>query len=130
MNVFSRAIIRIFSFGERLIVSFNSAIASLDGTINLSPHENVLTIALINIHHLYIQIYYTITYTIMLYHYFCDENIVNIFLFLDHCSSIKCTRNIFHDCPYSRMYQDVRLIKYISTTCILHAMSFVMLLHF
>ena len=44
LNVFIRAIVRIFSFGERLIVPFNSAIASLNGTINLSPHENVLTI--------------------------------------------------------------------------------------
>ena len=51
MNVFIRAIVRIFSFGERLIVPFNSAIASLDGTINLSPHENILTIAFINIHY-------------------------------------------------------------------------------
>ena len=51
LNVFIRAIVRIFSFGERLIVPFNSAIASLNGAINLSPHENVLTIALINIHY-------------------------------------------------------------------------------
>ena len=48
-----RAIVRIFSFGERLIVPLNSAIASLNGTINVSPHENVLTIALINIDYLY-----------------------------------------------------------------------------
>ena len=54
MNVFIRAIIRIFSFGERFIVPLNSAIArSLNETINLSPHENILTIALINIHYLY-----------------------------------------------------------------------------
>ena len=54
MNVFIRAIVRIFSFGERLIVPFNSAIAPLlNGTINLSPHENILPIALINIHYLY-----------------------------------------------------------------------------
>ena len=53
MNVFIRAIVRIFSFGERLIVPFNSAIASLNETINLSPHENILPIALINIHYLY-----------------------------------------------------------------------------
>ena len=44
---------RIFSFGERLNVPFNSADASLNGTFNLSPHENILTIALINIHYLY-----------------------------------------------------------------------------
>ena len=53
MNVFIRATVRIFSFREILIVPFNSAIASLNGTINLSPHENILTIALINIHYLY-----------------------------------------------------------------------------
>ena len=48
MNVFIRAIVRIFSFGERFfIVPFNEAIA------DLSPHENILTIALINIHYLY-----------------------------------------------------------------------------
>ena len=45
MNVFIRAKVRIFSFGERLIVSLNSAIASLNGTINLSPHENIPRIA-------------------------------------------------------------------------------------
>ena len=54
VNVFIRAIVRIFSFGERLILPLNSAIASLNGTINLSPHENILTIALINIYYLYI----------------------------------------------------------------------------
>ena len=53
MNVFIRAMVRIFSFGERLNVLFNSAIASLNRTFHLSPHENILTIALINIHYLY-----------------------------------------------------------------------------
>jgi hypothetical protein len=53
MNVFIRAMVRIFSFGERWNVPFNSAIASLNGTSHLSPHENILTIALINIHYLY-----------------------------------------------------------------------------
>ena len=53
MNVFIRAIVRISSFGGRLIVPFNSAIASLNGAINLSPNENILPIALINIHYLY-----------------------------------------------------------------------------
>jgi hypothetical protein len=38
MDVFIRAMERIFSFGERWNVPFN-----------LSPHENILTIALINI---------------------------------------------------------------------------------
>ena len=58
MNVFIRAIIRIFSFGKdgvfqstRLrLVDWNHMI----GTLHLSPHENILTIALINIHYLYI----------------------------------------------------------------------------
>ena len=54
MNVFIRAIVRIFSLSEKLILPLNSAIASLNGTINLSPHENILTIALINIYYLYI----------------------------------------------------------------------------
>jgi hypothetical protein len=38
MNVFIRAIVRIFSFGERWNVPFNSAVASLNGTFHLSPH--------------------------------------------------------------------------------------------
>ena len=53
MNVFIRAMVRIFSFGKRWNVPFNSAVASLNGTFHLSPHENILTIALINIHYLY-----------------------------------------------------------------------------
>ena len=57
MNVFIRAMVRIFSFGERWNVLFNSAIASLNRTFHLSPHENILTIALINIHYLYIIAY-------------------------------------------------------------------------
>ena len=48
--MFLRAMVRIFSFGERWNVPFNSAVASLNGTFHLSPHENILTIALINIH--------------------------------------------------------------------------------
>ena len=50
MNVFIRAMVRIFSFGERWNVPINSAVASLNRTFHLSPHENILTIALINIH--------------------------------------------------------------------------------
>jgi hypothetical protein len=53
MNVFIRAMVRIFSFGERWNVPFNSAVVSLNGTFHLSPHENILTIARINIHYLY-----------------------------------------------------------------------------
>ena len=45
--------VRIFLFGERLVTSFNSAITSLNGTISLSPHENILTIALIDIYYLH-----------------------------------------------------------------------------
>ena len=44
--MFIRAMVRIFSFGERLNVPFNSVVASLNGTFLLSPHENILTIAL------------------------------------------------------------------------------------
>jgi hypothetical protein len=51
--MFIRAMVRIFSFGERWNVPFNSAVASLNGTFHLSPHENILTIARINIHYLY-----------------------------------------------------------------------------
>ena len=50
---FIRAMVRIFSFGERWNVPFNSAVVSLNGTFHLSPHENILTIARINIHYLY-----------------------------------------------------------------------------
>jgi hypothetical protein len=46
MNVFIRAMVRIFSFGGRWNVPFDSAVASLNGTFHLSPHENILTIAL------------------------------------------------------------------------------------
>ena len=51
--MFIRAMVRIFSFGERWNVPFNSAVASLNGTFHLSPNENILTIARINIHYLY-----------------------------------------------------------------------------
>ena len=46
------------SFGERWNVPFNSAVASLNRTFHLSPHENILTIALINIHYLYTDYQY------------------------------------------------------------------------
>ena len=64
MNVFIRAMVRIFSFGGRWNVPFNSAVASLNGTFHLSPHENILTIALINIHYLYTVYTYKAIYTI------------------------------------------------------------------
>jgi hypothetical protein len=51
--MFIRAMVRTFSFGERWNVPLNSAVASLNGTFHLSSHENILTIALINIHYLY-----------------------------------------------------------------------------
>ena len=51
MNVFIRAM----AFGERWNVPFNSAVASLNGTFHLSPHENILTIArIINKHSLFV----------------------------------------------------------------------------
>jgi hypothetical protein len=43
--MFIRAMVRIFLFGERWNVPFNSAVGSLKGTFHLSPHENILTIA-------------------------------------------------------------------------------------
>ena len=57
MNVFIRAMVRIFSFGERWNVLFNSAIASLNRTFHLSPNENILTIARIKT--FIIIVYYT-----------------------------------------------------------------------
>ncbi len=42
----------ILYFGCRL-----SAVASWNGKFHLSPHENIFTIALINIHYLYIMLY-------------------------------------------------------------------------
>ena len=62
--MFMSAMVRIFSFGERWNVLFNSAIASLNRTFHLSPHENILTIALINIHYLYINTCYSFYYTV------------------------------------------------------------------
>ena len=53
MNVFIRAMIKIFSFGERWNFPFDSAVASWNGKFHLSPRENIFTIALINIHYLY-----------------------------------------------------------------------------
>jgi hypothetical protein len=41
--MFIRAMVRIFSFVERWNVPFNSAVASLNETFHLSPHENILT---------------------------------------------------------------------------------------
>ena len=49
---FIRAMEQIFSFGERWW-SIQLGFASLNGTFHLSPHENICTIALINIHYLY-----------------------------------------------------------------------------
>ena len=51
--MFIRAMVRIFSFGER----WNVPVASSNGTFHLSPNENILTIAQINIHYLYTIIY-------------------------------------------------------------------------
>jgi glucan phosphoethanolaminetransferase (alkaline phosphatase superfamily) len=66
MNVFLRAMVRIFSFGERWNVPFNSAVASLNGTFHLSPDENILTIALINIHYLYAVVYAVVVYKLLI----------------------------------------------------------------
>ena len=54
MNVFFiRAMEQIFSFGEKMKWSIQRGEAELNGTFHLSPHENICTIALINIHYLY-----------------------------------------------------------------------------
>ena len=42
---------QIFSFGERYTIQLG--FASLNGTFHLSPHENICTIALINIRYLF-----------------------------------------------------------------------------
>ena len=55
--VFIRAMVHIFSFGERKC-SIQLGFASLNRTFYLSPHENICTIALITIHYLYIIIAY------------------------------------------------------------------------
>ena len=70
MNVFIREMVRIFSFGERWNVPFNSAVASLNGTFHLSPHENILTIALINIHYLYNNVF---TDAYICFNYQCEQ---------------------------------------------------------
>ena len=59
MDVFIRAMVRIFSFDEKCNVPINSTaiyIASLNKTFHLSPHGNILIMALINIHYLYIKL--------------------------------------------------------------------------
>jgi hypothetical protein len=43
--MFMCAMVRIFIFGERWNVPFNSAVAWLNGTLQLLPHENILTIS-------------------------------------------------------------------------------------
>jgi hypothetical protein len=68
MNVFICSMVRTFSFGERWNVPFNSAVASLNGTFHLSPNENVLTIALINIHYLFI-----VTDSLLLWRHACTK---------------------------------------------------------
>jgi hypothetical protein len=51
--MFMSAMVKIFSFGERWNVPFDKATAKLNGTLHLSPNENILIIALINIHYLF-----------------------------------------------------------------------------
>ena len=52
MNVFIRAMVRIFSFGENGMFQ-STRLRLVDWNTPFSPHENILTIALINIHYLY-----------------------------------------------------------------------------
>jgi hypothetical protein len=44
-NVFIRAMVKIFSFGERCHFPFHSAVASWNGIFHLSLNENIFTIA-------------------------------------------------------------------------------------
>jgi hypothetical protein len=46
--MFICAMVRIFSFGERWNVPFNSAVATLNRTFHLLSHENILTIVILN----------------------------------------------------------------------------------
>ena len=54
MNVFIRAMVKIFSFGERWNFHFTPRCRLVNGEFHLSPHENIFTITLINIHYLFI----------------------------------------------------------------------------
>ena len=50
MNVFIRAMVRIFSFGENGMFQ-STRLRLVDWNTPFLPHENIFTIALINIHH-------------------------------------------------------------------------------
>ena len=52
MNVIIRAMVRLFLFGERWNVLI-IRLRLVDWNIHLSLHENIITIAIINIHCLY-----------------------------------------------------------------------------
>ena len=59
MNVFIRAMVRIFSFGENGMFQ-STRLRLVDWNTPFSPDENILTIALINIHYLYNVSWYTL----------------------------------------------------------------------
>jgi hypothetical protein len=65
--MFIRAMVRIFSFGERWNVPFNSAVASLNRTFHLSPHENILTIACTHKHSLFVYYFILFPFYSVLY---------------------------------------------------------------
>ena len=53
MNVFSFVQWNKYFHSVKMKCSIQLGFASLNGTFHLSPHENICTIALINIHYLY-----------------------------------------------------------------------------
>ena len=67
--------------------------ASLNGTFHLSPHENICTIALINIHYLYTILYYTILYYTILYYtnYYTVLYCTVLYCTVLYCSVLYCT---------------------------------------
>ena len=85
MNVFIGAMVRLFSFGERQNVPINSALPR-DWNSPFSPHENILTVALINIYYLYTVAHGIIVSTLAFYlHFFI---LVFVKMVQVHCLNI------------------------------------------
>jgi hypothetical protein len=94
--MFIRAMVRIFSFGERWNVPFNSAIASLNGTFRLSPHENILTIARINIHYLYNITWISIP-LLLLPAFILEKFLLQFRSVVPHQKLLDCLWNLRHE---------------------------------
>ena len=94
MNVFIGAMVRLFSCGERQKVPINSALPC-DWNTPFSPHENILTIALINIHYLYTVAHGIIVSTLAFYlHFFI---LVFVKMVQVHCLNIIYYHNLIND---------------------------------